>query len=255
MKPLYVFAALLSSLIFFHSLAYAVAISDTSAKLTLNWDDYSQLVEWQPDDFSLYGTDANLDGITDSNYGGGWVSDPTFTETAQVTTDSIGKAENNNTSAATFAHSRADGIGITSPPDENVTSSATSHRGKVFSPFQDGNITFNLEYFLSQDFSKDFSTEVLSGYSIAEIALSLGGENIWHDEAILNNTGTTEAGFLTYSGIFYADSYYYLEGHVYTSSSANAPAQVKPVPEPSTILLLGLGLGGMMLYGRKRKRP
>jgi len=27
-----------------------------------------------------------------------------------------------------------------------------------------------------------------------------------------------------------------------------------PVPEPSTILLLGLGLGGIMLYGRKRKR-
>jgi len=256
MKTKYVFSALCFSLLFFCSFAHAVAVSDTSATLTLDWDTYSSVVEWQTADYSDYGTDANLDGVTDSNYSliDGWQLNPVFTETAQVTADSVGTATNTYTSATTIAHSRADGIGTTTPPVENVISSATSHRGKVFSPITDGEITFSFAYTMSQIFNQDFATEVLSGWSIAEINLSLGGTNMGHDEAILNNTGTTETGFLTYTDYFYADSYYYLEGHVYTSASANSPEQAAPIPEPSTMLLLSSGIMGLVWYGRKRKR-
>jgi hypothetical protein len=257
-------------LFLFSGNASAVAISDTSATLTLDWDSYADIVWSDGSQFAPNGANADLDGVTavsgfpvDPNR---WVLDPVITETATVTADSVGTAQTTWTSASATAHSVADGLGITSPPAENVISSADSNRGRTFSPTRDGEFTFSFEYIISQVFSKEFGTESYSGWSTVQLMLSdssAGGGQIAYDEVVFNNTGTGGSDSLGFT-VALQDKYlhptagerdhiYFLMGHVYTSASANSPEQVSPIPEPSTILLFASGMFGLAALRRRMK--
>ena len=248
-------------LLLFSSFTHAVVISDSSVTLTLDWSSLDSYVVWNPANYKNNGASANLDGVVDTDNQWDdptvqvWVGDPTVSYTAQVTADAIGSANTTIDSANATAHARADGIGTSSPPDENVSASGTSHRGKVFSPIEDGFITFSFDYIISQTFIKDFSTENYSSWSIAELYMSdssAGGAIIAEDEFILNNAGTTENGTLGFTLDLLSSHFYYIEGHVYTASSANSPEQETPgIPEPATLALMGLGLAGI---GYRRKK-
>lgn len=233
---------------------HATAISDSSVILNLDWDSMSDVVVWSEGDFKFNGADANLEGVTASNYQteDGWSGDPALSYSAQVTADAMGNASTGATSASASAHARADGIGAISDTDEDVSASGTSHRGKVFSPIADGEVTFSFGYAMSQLFSKDFPAEGYSGWSIAELILRLGSEEIGYDDFILNNAGTSETGNLTFTVDLLASNSYYLEGHVYTSATARAPKQEATIPEPGTLALMGLGMAGLGFCRRNR---
>ena len=119
------------------TVSHAVVTSDSTVTLTLDWSSLDSFVTWQTANFKYNGADADLDGVTDSSYQteGGWVGDPALTYTAQVTADAIGSASTTMDSANATAHARADGIGISSPPYENVSASGTSHRGQRHEPY------------------------------------------------------------------------------------------------------------------------
>jgi len=79
------------------------------------------------------------------------------------------------------------------------------------------------------------------------------------NQAILDNRGITENGFLTIdillkaqddAGAFFS---YYLEGHVYSSAYTFSPLQetAAPVPEPASFFLVGIGLA--VLAGIRKK--
>lgn len=249
-----IFSALLVQSAVLVSPAHATAISDSSVILNLDWDSMNGVVVWEDGNYKNNGADANLEGVTDSNYQteGGWSGDPTLSYTAQVTADAVGNASTDATSASASAHARADGIGAISGTDEDVSASGTSHRGKVFSPIADGDITFSFEYSMSQLFSKDSPAEGYSGWSLAELILRLGSDQIGYDDFILNNTGSSETGNLSFTVDLLASNSYYLEGHVYTSSSARSPGQDATVPEPGILALMGFGLASLGFFRRKR---
>ena len=254
------YAFFISPLLLFSSFAHAVAISESAVTLSMDWSSLDSLVVWNSDDYKNNGSSASLEGVIDTDNQWDdttvdvWVGDPAVSYKAQVTTDAIGSANTTYDSANATAHAKADGIGTVTPPDENASASGTSHRGKVFSPISDGTITFSFEYTISQIFSKSSPMESFSSWSIAELYMSVGGQTIAEDEFILNNTGTTETGYLGFTRDLLASEFYYIEGHVYTSSSANSPErQASTVPEPATFALMGLGLAGIG-YRRHRSK-
>ncbi|MDF1528972.1 MAG: PEP-CTERM sorting domain-containing protein [Sedimenticola sp.] len=242
-KALILFFALISSSQF----VQAVAISDTSASLTLDWESLDSLVIWNDGNFKYNGADANLDGVTDSNYQSedGWTGSPVLSYQAQVTADATGNAGTTMTSANVSAHARADGIGTTTPPDEDASASGTSHRGKTFSPISDGEITFSFDYLISHALSNDNISEGNAVYSHIALNLMLGTVNIGSDLFTSGNVGEI-TGAVGFTVDLLAANTYYLEGHVYSSASASSPQQTaESIPEPATVALLVIGLAGL----------
>jgi hypothetical protein len=234
----------------FNSFAQAVAISDTSAILNFSWnsDDFVGN-EWY---YALNGASADLDGALDNPaHVGGWVTDPAFSLTAQVGPDSLGIAETTSTSANTSAHSKADGIGLTSPPQEEVYTTGDSTLGWTFSPKEDGTYTFTFDYLISHVFSNDSALEGNSGWSTVQLALSHDGNQIGYDNVVVN-TEIIDEGFLSITADLSSDQWYYLQGHAYTSAYARSPEQTAPVPEPATIILFSTGIVGLAGITRKK---
>jgi PEP-CTERM motif len=226
-------------LLFGNESAHALATSDTSASIILDWSSLDNQVSWSDFHYYMNGADANHDGETASDY----TNDPSAY--AFATFDAVGAAGTEFGSVLAEGTVVSDGISTL-----NASASGTSHNGRSFTLSENTNLQISFAYSLIQEFYTDIPEESAGGYSLAELILRQGSQQLALDQAILNNSGTTENDFLTIdilldakneAGEFYS---YYLEGHVYSSANTFSPQQATtaPVPEPTTFLLLGFGL-------------